>query len=103
MRDCFNHSNSYLLDPHTAVAVAAVNQLVDELDGDVNIICLATAHPAKFPQIIKKCLETDGKLPAQAQHISLQQASRVCQQLRLCDIEHLEFALVDAISNNTRI
>ena len=38
----------YVLDPHTAVGVAAVRQ--HRPSGPV--VCLATAHPAKFPESV---------------------------------------------------
>ena len=44
-------SHQYLIDPHTAVASEAVNKLKEELKGCTAI--LATAHPGKFPQVIK--------------------------------------------------
>ena len=43
----------YLLDPHSAVGVAASRRL--RLDGPT--ICLATAHPAKFPEAIGQVLD----------------------------------------------
>jgi len=39
----------YLLDPHTAVGVAAGRAL---RRGDEPLVCLATAHPAKFPDAV---------------------------------------------------
>lgn len=39
----------YLLDPHTAVGVAVGEA---HREAEVPMICLATAHPAKFPQAI---------------------------------------------------
>ena len=39
----------YLLDPHTAAGVSVANQF-NELDEPM--ICLATAHPAKFPDAV---------------------------------------------------
>ncbi|MGB1238636.1 MAG: threonine synthase, partial [Pseudomonadales bacterium] len=39
---------NYLLDPHTAVSVQARDSLAPQLEGQY-VICLATAHPAKFP------------------------------------------------------
>ena len=97
IKESFNNSNSYLLDPHTAVAVAASNNLRDKLPEKAKVICLATAHPAKFPDIMKQCLVVNGELPVQARHDSLDKASKVCQHLRLCDIDHLEHALVEAM------
>lgn len=41
----FKVETGYLLDPHTAVGVKAAQQLVQ--DG-IPVVCLATAHPAKF-------------------------------------------------------
>ena len=56
--------NGYLLDPHGAVAVAAANELKSDLDPNIKIICLATAHPAKFPEITRRALNlNDGPLP----------------------------------------
>ncbi len=92
--------DGYLLDPHTAVAVAAANAFKESLPDRTKFLCLATAHPAKFPEVIRNCLDSDTGLPGQAMHTSLDDASTVCQHLRLCDIENLEFALVDAMTTN---
>ncbi|MEH6590572.1 MAG: threonine synthase [Halioglobus sp.] len=40
----------YLLDPHSAIGVKAA--LDSDLDAQVPVVTLATAHPAKFPQAI---------------------------------------------------
>lgn len=45
----------YILDPHTAVGVAAATRTT--LPKDCPIICLATAHPAKFPEAIQAALQ----------------------------------------------
>jgi len=51
-----------LLDPHTAVGVGAV----DHVDGlpDAPVVCLATAHPAKFPDAVEVATGTRPTLPA---------------------------------------
>jgi len=46
----------YLLDPHTAVAVAVAKKA--GLDGSP-VVCLATAHPAKFPEAIQRATGRD--------------------------------------------
>jgi threonine synthase len=46
----------YLLDPHTAVGVAVAQRLAD---ANVPTVCLATAHPAKFPAAIKQATGSD--------------------------------------------
>ncbi|MFT5349885.1 MAG: threonine synthase [Gammaproteobacteria bacterium] len=99
IKNTFEDSDGYLLDPHTAVAVAAANSFKDSLPDQMKIICLATAHPAKFPDIMRSCLETGIELPEQGRHASLERASKVCQHLRICDLENLEFALVDAMTS----
>ena len=102
IKAAFNHKNPYLLDPHTAVAVAAVANLDLEISSTAKIIYLATAHPSKFPQIIQQALGMNDELPHQARHKSLDDASKVCQHLRLCEIEHLEYALVEAMTNQSQ-
>jgi threonine synthase len=44
-------SYDYLIDPHTAVAIEAVDKINEKLYGETLI--LSTAHPAKFPEIIE--------------------------------------------------
>jgi threonine synthase len=46
----------YLLDPHSAVGVAVGSRF---LDAEVPMICLATAHPAKFGDAIKRATGQD--------------------------------------------
>jgi threonine synthase len=98
----FEQRDGYLLDPHTAVAVAASKRLEYSLPKDCKIICLATAHPAKVPDIIKQVLGSENPLPEQAKHHSLESAAKVCQQLRICDLKTLQFALVEAIESEMR-
>ncbi len=53
----------YVLDPHTAVGVAAVRML----KGDTPFIVASTAHPAKFPDVIQKAIGKDIPVPPQLQ------------------------------------
>lgn len=46
----------YLVDPHTAVGISVA---MDHLDDDEPMICLATAHPAKFPDAIRTSIGRD--------------------------------------------
>ena len=55
------HSNTgYVLDPHTAVGVQAALELTRK---DAPIVCLATAHPAKFPESVKRAIGQDPERP----------------------------------------
>jgi len=56
-----HQETAYLLDPHTAVGVAAAKKLARELPDPV--ICLGCAHPAKFPETIAKALGKTMPLP----------------------------------------
>lgn len=51
-----------LLDPHSAVGVGAVDR-VDDLP-DAPVVCLATAHPAKFPDAVEQATGVRPPLPA---------------------------------------
>jgi threonine synthase len=50
-----------VLDPHTAVGVAAARQA--RRDPAVPMVCLATAHPAKFPDAVEAAVGTRPALP----------------------------------------
>lgn len=52
----YHREHGYLLDPHTAVGVHVAEQ---HLHRDEPMICLATAHPAKFPQAIHDAVGAD--------------------------------------------
>ena len=56
----FHATTGYLLDPHTAVGVRAGRELAG---GEVPLVCLATAHPAKFPEAVKQAIGREPELP----------------------------------------
>lgn len=55
----FFEKTRYILDPHTAVGVKAGIKFKNNYP----LICLATAHPAKFPDTIEKALNKKIDLP----------------------------------------
>ncbi len=57
----FHAATGYVLDPHTAVGVRAAQNLTP---GDAPVICLATAHPAKFPDAVRQAIGADPERPA---------------------------------------
>ena len=65
IREVFE-STEYLLDPHTAIGVEAARKT--RKNSSTPMICLATAHPAKFPDAIKKAGQD--KDPALPHHMS---------------------------------
>ena len=55
-----NGKYNYICDPHTAVAYSALKEFRRSGPG----IFLATAHPAKFPDVVKRACGVDVQLPA---------------------------------------
>lgn len=60
------NDEKYLLDPHTAIGVCIAEKLADK---NIPVICLATAHPAKFAAAVEeatgdKTLATHEKIAA---------------------------------------
>ena len=44
---------NYLVDPHTAVGISVAEKVID---ADVPLVCLSTAHPAKFNDVMAQAL-----------------------------------------------
>ncbi len=60
IRDFYRQHN-YILDPHTAVGVSAAHRHKKE---GVPMVCLATAHPAKFGEAVEHAIGRQPDLPA---------------------------------------
>ena len=56
-------SSQVILDPHTAVGVAAARQLLDNPVEKAPMIVVATAHPAKFIEVVEKAIQKKIPLP----------------------------------------
>jgi len=56
----FHRQHGYLLDPHTAVGVRAALELRDP---QRPVVCLATAHPAKFGAAVTQAIGSEPALP----------------------------------------
>ncbi len=62
-----HHRLGLLVDPHTAVGIGVAERLADGGpldDPDVPVVCLATAHPAKFPDAVEAATGLRPQLPA---------------------------------------
>ncbi|MGI1678638.1 MAG: threonine synthase [Cellvibrionaceae bacterium] len=58
----------YLVDPHTAIGIEAARQLKESIKSP--IVCLATAHPAKFPEAVMKAgFPSEPSLPLHMQDL----------------------------------
>ncbi|WKD50868.1 threonine synthase [Microbulbifer spongiae] len=61
-------ASGYLLDPHTAIGVEAARRV--RLSAEQPMVCLSTAHPAKFPEAVAQALpQTTIPLPAHMQDL----------------------------------
>jgi len=66
IRDTYRE-HGYVLDPHGAVAVGAVRRVQPTLPPTTPVVALATAHPAKFADVIRAELGFEPALPAHEQ------------------------------------
>ena len=57
----FQNDHGYVLDPHTAIGVFAGLQKQQK---NIPMICLATAHPAKFSETVKAATGAEPETPA---------------------------------------
>ncbi|HWI85279.1 MAG TPA: threonine synthase [Sphingomonas sp.] len=60
MRRAYEQSGM-LVDPHTAIALAAAHAV--DISNDIPVITLATAHPAKFPDAVERATGMRPPLP----------------------------------------
>ena len=62
----YHSTHGVFLDPHTAAGVCAAERyLAGEGAGDATVITLATAHPAKFAEIVRQATGAEPQLPPQ--------------------------------------
>ncbi|HEY1722526.1 MAG TPA: threonine synthase [Magnetospirillaceae bacterium] len=67
-----------LIDPHSAIGVAAAR--AKRKDPNVPMVCVATAHPAKFPDAVEKAT---GIRPALPPHLAdIMQRPERCEEMR---------------------
>ena len=90
--------HGYLLDPHGAVALAGAKQVMPGLAPETKVVCLATAHPAKFPDVVRKALGRDDALPDAAGHSAIRQAALRLQHVRTGDYAFLEMGLRESMA-----
>jgi threonine synthase len=62
-----HHRTGYLADPHTAVGIGAARACRPEGETDRPVVCMATAHPAKFPDAVE---QATGVRPALPPHLA---------------------------------
>jgi threonine synthase len=68
----------YVLDPHTAVGVAAARKVQQSTSLPEPIIVAATAHPAKFPEVVARALSISIPVPPQLEEAMNRPKQSVC-------------------------
>ena len=63
MADLYRRTG-YLADPHSAVGIGAARACRAGTDPEVPVVCMATAHPAKFPDAVEQATGVRPALPA---------------------------------------
>jgi threonine synthase len=77
LRDTYKKTG-YVLDPHTAVGLAAARRVQGEMSADSPaFIVLGTAHPAKFVETIEPVIGTKVKVPTELQDVISKQKKSV--------------------------
>jgi threonine synthase len=91
--------NGYLLDPHGAVALAGARKRGSDIPPGLPVVCLATAHPAKFPHIIEKALGMP--VPDSGTHPSLILPAQDLPTPLECSLSDLKSFLIHAIGKRS--
>ena len=60
-----NENHNVIVDPHTAIGIGVLSKLSND---DINVI-LSTAHPSKFPEVIKQVTGENPELPNEIKKI----------------------------------
>ena len=60
IRSCYEQTG-YVLDPHSAVGIAAAKRSLDRTSSHIPHISLSTAHPAKFSEAVKLALKHENR------------------------------------------
>ncbi len=92
MISSFYTQHGYVLDPHTAVGVCGALAFLDK---DVPMVCLATAHPAKFGDAVTKAIGQPPRMPESLQ--GLENRETRCQVLEADVMQVKDFVEKNAL------
>ena len=82
-----------LIDPHTAVGLAAARKEQQRMPGPM--VVLGTAHPAKFPEAVKRATGRTAEIPERLQ-------ARLCGRERFKLLPNSAAAVADTIETHAR-
>ena len=84
------------------MALTAADRCADHLDADTKVICLATAHAAKFPDTMRMALAAEDRLPDQARHATIEAAKKLGETKHTWELPELASALPRAMQSAMR-
>ncbi|KAI8098561.1 threonine synthase [Halteromyces radiatus] len=96
----YQQKHQYILDPHTSVGVVAADRLTerDHLSllpqGNEVMICLATAHPAKFSEAVEMALKDEQGFDFQAQVLPKEFIGLLDKERSVVHVDHANPQLV---------
>lgn len=99
-----SNPQKYVLDPHTAIGVAASYRFIakDTAADNIKYISLSTAHPAKFSEVVNKALDSfDGYsfekdvLPEELKQLSTKE--KRIKLIDECSLEKVKKAIIDEL------
>jgi threonine synthase len=93
IQSVYETTGGYLLDPHAAVSVAAAQKLSERIPSDAKVVSFATAHPAKFPKVIRRALAISGDLPPAARHHSIDAARQAPEKYLAFTLDEMRLAI----------
>jgi threonine synthase len=64
----FYDNYGYVLDPHTACGIFAAQNL-KSVYPECEFVCLATAHPAKFGDVVEKAIGKPAEIPEEIKNL----------------------------------
>lgn len=89
----FHDDFGYVLDPHTAVGMHTAMQLKS---GGVPIVCLATAHPAKFGEVVEQAIGQPPEAPENL--VGIKERKTRCETMSASKSAVKEFLAMSALS-----
>jgi threonine synthase len=60
---------NYIMDPHSAIGYLAAQRFLEKQRKPHQCVCLETAHPAKFPSVVKEAIGVEPEIPASLQEL----------------------------------
>lgn len=78
----------YVMCPHTAVAYLGLKSYMQETGSDMTGVFLATAHPAKFVDIVEEVIEAKVEIPENLQNAMKKQKQSISMSNNFSDLKN---------------